>query len=139
MDASLAPYHQQHQELLRLASQYESRLEAGLVRRHPEACLAAVQRLVGLTKAHLAQEHTILYPALLADRNADVQTAARDLEAGLQELSGRLREFGRHWTSAQTIGLAPEAFIRNARELFRVLRNRIEAETTGLFPLVERT
>jgi Hemerythrin HHE cation binding domain len=138
MDASLAPYHQQHQELLRLAANCESRLEPALVRQHPDLCLAAVRRLVARTKAHLAMENTILYPALFSDVDADIQTAARALDDGLNELTTRLRDFGHHWTSAEIIHFAPEAFIGNSLELFRVLRHRIEVEATGLFPLVER-
>ena len=103
MDAALAPYHQQHQELLRLAASCESRLDAALVRQHPDLCLAAMRRLVGLTKAHLAMENTILLPALFGDVDADIQAAARALEEDLSHLNARLREYGHHWTSAETI------------------------------------
>src|SRR5450631_1254917 len=101
MDASLAPYHQQHQELLRLAATCESRLDPALARQHPELCLAAVHRLVDLTKAHLAMETTILYPALLGDRDAGIQAAARALEADLDDLTVRLRDYGHHWTTPE--------------------------------------
>jgi hypothetical protein len=138
MDASLAPYHQQHQALLRLAATCEARLEPDQVRRHPDQCLASVRRLLEQTKAHLAMEHTILCPALLEAGDTDLLAAAGALEAGLAELTTKLREYGHHWTSAELIGRAPEAFIRTTRELFRALRGRIDAETTGLFPLVER-
>lgn len=138
MDPSLAPYHQHQQELLRLARIHESRLDSGLVRNHPDACLAGAQRLVALAKAHLAMENAVLYPALLGGMNADIQAAARALESGLDDLTFRLRQFGHHWTSADTIRQAPEAFIEASRNLLQVLRRHIEEEVTRLFPLVER-
>jgi iron-sulfur cluster repair protein YtfE (RIC family) len=138
MDASLAPYHQQHLELLRWAATCEARLDPAEVRQHPERCLAAVRRLVGLAKAHLAMENTILYPALLGDRNVNIQAAARALEADLGQLQSRLRDYGHHWKSPETVGQAPEAFTRNSRELFRILRHRIKVEASALFPLVEQ-
>ena len=138
MDASLAPYHQHHQALLRLAGNCESRLDVALVRNHPELCLAAIHRLVGLAKAHLAMENAILYPALFSDSDAEILATARRLEADLDGLKATLREFGQHWTSAETIRRAPEAFIGASLTLLGVLRQRIEVEVSSLFPLVER-
>jgi iron-sulfur cluster repair protein YtfE (RIC family) len=138
VDASLAPYHQHHQELLRLAREHESRLAPTLVRSHPDLCLAGVQRLVASAKAHLSMENAVLFPALLGAVDADVQAAARGLEASLDDLKARLRQFNHHWTNAETIRHAPEAFIGASRDLLRVLRMRIDLEEARLFPLVER-
>jgi iron-sulfur cluster repair protein YtfE (RIC family) len=138
MDASLAPYHQHHQELLRLANLYESNLNPAVVRNHPDLCLAEIQRLISVTKAHLAMETTVLYPALFSGRNEDVRAAAKVLESGLMDLSAQLRQYGHHWTSAETIRRAPEAFIDASLRLLGNVRLRIKAEATCLFPLVER-
>ncbi|HEY3401392.1 MAG TPA: hemerythrin domain-containing protein [Geothrix sp.] len=139
MDASLAPYHHHHQELRRLAREHESRLAPTLVRNHPDLCLAGAQRLIASVKAHLSMENAVLYPALLGAMDADIQAAARGLEAGLGELKTRLRQFSHHWTNAETIRLAPEAFIETSEDLLQVLRQRIEVEEARLFPLVERS
>lgn len=138
MDASLAPYHQHHQELLRLASLYEAKLDLALVRRHPDLCLADAQHLVSATKAHLAMENAVLYPALLGGIDEEIRAAALALESDLRDLSSHLREYGHHWTSADTIRRAPEAFISASLGLLRALRRRIQEEATRLFPLVER-
>ena len=138
MDASLAPYHHHHQELRRLAREHEARLAPALVRSHPEACLAGAQALLATVKAHLSMENTVLYPALLEAVDADIQATARGLEAGLDELKTRLRQFSHHWPSAEAIRLAPEAFIETSRDLLLVLRQRIDLEEARLFPLVER-
>lgn len=138
MDAALVPYHQQHQELLRLARIYESKLDQALVRKHPELCLAGAQRLVALTKAHLAMEHAILYPALLGGLDVGNQAIARALEADLGDLKSQLGLFIHHWTTAETIRRAPGAFIDASRDLLKVLRRRIDVEATRLFDLVEQ-
>jgi hypothetical protein len=138
MDPSLVPYHQHHQELLRLARIYESRLDQAQVRNQPELCLAGAQRLVALAKALLAMEQAVLYPALLCGMDADVRATAQALEAGLEDLKTRLDPFGHRWTSTDTIRRAPEAFIEASQGLLQVLRRRIEVEVTRLFPLVER-
>lgn len=138
MDASLAAYHRHHQTLLRLASLYESRLNPSLVQKYPDLCLAEAQRLVSETKAHLAMECAVLYPALLECRDDGIHEAARALEAGLTDLATRLGQYGHHWASAESIRRAPEAFVGTSLDLLRALRRRIEEETTRLFPLVER-
>jgi hemerythrin-like domain-containing protein len=138
MDASLIPYHHHHLELLRLAQAHEARLAPALVRNHPDLYLAATQRLVASVKAHLSMENTILYPALLGAVDADIQLAAKGLEADLDELKTRLRQFSHHWTSAETIRLAPEAFIQTSKDLLQTIRLRIDQEKARLFPLVER-
>ena len=138
MDASLAPYHQHHQELRRLASHYESKLQPTLVREHPDLCLADVQHLVSATKAHLAMENAVLFPALLMGQDETVRAAAAALESSLRELSTQLRQYGHHWTNAETVRRAPEAFIAASLGLLRTLRHRIQEEATSLFPLVER-
>ncbi|WP_243287258.1 hemerythrin domain-containing protein [Geothrix terrae] len=138
MDASLAPYHHHHQELRRLAREHEARLAPALVRSHPDQCLAGAQTLLATVKAHLSMENTILYPALLEAMDADILAAAKGLEAGLDELRTRMRQFTQHWPSAEAIRLAPEAFIETSRDLLHVLRQRIDLEEARLFPLVER-
>jgi iron-sulfur cluster repair protein YtfE (RIC family) len=138
MHASLAPYHQHHQELLRLARLCETGLAAGLVRDHPELCLAGVQRLVASTKAHLAMENAVLYPALLSGPDAGFQATVRALEADLTDLASPLRRFGHYWASTEAISRAPEAFVSASLNLLQLLRQRIEEEVTRLFPLVER-
>lgn len=138
MDASLAPYHHHHQELRRLAREHEARLAPALVRSHPDVCLAGAQALLATAKAHLSMENTVLYPALLEALDADILAAARGLEAGLDEMKTRMRQFTRHWPSAEAIRLAPEAFIETSMDLLQVLRRRIDLEEARLFPLVER-
>jgi hypothetical protein len=138
VDASLAPYHQHHQELLRLAREHESRLAPALVRSHPDLCLAASQRLVASAKAYLSMENAVLFPALLEAVDTDIQAAARGLEAGLGDLKMRLRQFNHHWTHPETIRQVPEAFIEASQDLLRTLRQRIDLEEARLFPLVER-
>ena len=138
MDASLAPYQDHHRELLRLAREHESRLAPALVRNQPDQCLAGAQRLVASVKAHLSMENAVLYPALFSAADADIQVAARGLEAGLDELKHRLGSFSHHWRSPETIRLAPEAFIAASRDLLQVLRRRIAVEEARLFLLVER-
>lgn len=138
MDASLVPYHDHHRELLRLARLYEARLDPTLVREHPDLCLAGAQHLVSAAKAHLAMENAVLYPALLGDLDANIREAALTLQSGLIDLGAQLRQYGHHWTSAETIRRAPDAFISTSLGLLHTLRRRIEEEATRLFPLVER-
>lgn len=138
MDASLAPYHHHHQELRRLAREQEARLAPALVRSQPDQCLAGAQALLATARAHLSMETAILYPALSTAPDADIQAAAQGLEAGLEELRTRMRQFTHHWPSAETIRLAPEAFIQTSRDLLQTLLHRIEVEETRLFPLVDR-
>lgn len=138
MDASLAAYQQQHQELLRLASLYESSLDPTQVRHHPDLCLAGLQRLVLATKAHLAMENAVLYPALLGGLDGEVRDAAKRLESNMANLNLQLRQYGHHWTNAETIRRAPDAFIATSGRLLETLRRRITEEATCLFPLVER-
>lgn len=138
MDASLAPYHHHHLELRRLAREHEARLAPALVRSHPDLCLAGAQALVATAKAHLSMETAILYPALSSAPDADIQVAAQGLEAGLEELRARMRQFISHWPSAEAIRLAPEAFIQTSQDLLQTILRRIDVEETRLFPLVDR-
>ena len=138
MDASLAPYHDHHRELLRLAREHESRLSPALVRQHPDLCLAGAQRLVASVKAHLSMEAAVLFPALLGAMDADIQATAMGLESELGDLKDRLRQFTHHWTNPESIRLAPNAFIETSMDLLQALRQRIDREEARLFPLVER-
>ncbi len=82
-------------------------------------------------------EDTVLLPALRQASDPRARAQAEAESARAVDLKRHLHEAGHHWTTPETLRRAPEAFIEACRSLLGAMRQHVEREEQGLFPLVD--
>ena len=130
-------FRRQHKELMKLAAELMTLLEAQRVRERTPEVASALARFSGKLKVHAAMENDALYPRLFADHDCAVRESARAL---FDEFGDLYRLFERHagrWNGSQAISADAEAFVTETMELLRRLGARMIRENTELYPLVE--
>jgi hypothetical protein len=120
----------QHDELRALATQYERELDKA----QPDTTALSKCRwtLARLISTHLAYEGAHLYPAL-ARSGGRAMEASRKMAAEMTGLGGRLQNHVREWT----VGAIADdwaGYRRSSADLIAVLRARMDAEESQLYP-----
>ncbi len=80
-----------------------------------------------------------LYPSLLADSDKKVNYVANNFMSGEQEIKKIISQYMKSWCNKNKTGLVIgdyEAFLKDTREVFHMVLNRIQDETERLYPLV---
>ena len=131
MKEQLETMRRQHDELRALGTKYEQELD------RPSPDLSALSKcrwtLARLVSGHLAYEGAHLYPAL-ASRAGPAGEIGRKMAAEIAELGGRLQNHVREWTPG-AIADDWAGYRRSSKELISILRTRMDAEESELYPL----
>lgn len=89
-------------------------------------------------KEHLsAVDH--LYPSLLSDRDKKVNYVANNFMSGEQEIKKIISQYIKKWCNKNKTALVigdHDAFLKDTKEVFHMVLNRIQDETERLYPLV---
>jgi hypothetical protein len=132
MKEQLETMRRQHDELRGLAITYEQELD------RPSPDLSALSKcrwtLARLVSGHLAYEGAHLYPAL-ASRDGTMVEIGRKMATEIAELGMRLQNHVREWTPG-AIADDWAGYRRSSKELIAVLRARMDAEESELYPLL---
>lgn len=131
MKEHIETLRRQHDELRALADTYERELDKA----QPDTTALSKCRwtLARLISTHLAYEGAHLYPALARCSGHAMETSRR-MAAEMTEIGGRLQNHVREWT----VGAIADdwaGYRRSTKDLIAVLRARIDAEETELYPL----
>jgi iron-sulfur cluster repair protein YtfE (RIC family) len=128
-------FRTQHDEILALATGITGMLEA----REPDA--GAVRRqlsvLAGKVNIHLAMEDKALYPRLMERKGSRTHAVASRYMTEMGGLAQVFSDYTARW-QVSAIRADMPGFANDTRKVFGALAQRIERETTELYPLADR-
>jgi hypothetical protein len=131
-------FRRQHDALLTLSKEIGAHLaDVDGVRANAVAVRKLMARFSGQLGVHATMENDALYPRLLAHDDDAVRARAR---AFLDEFGGIYAEYGvyaQRWLSADAIAARPADFVKETRDMFRLLARRMVRENIELYPLVD--
>ena len=125
-DAALTMAHR----LLEMVEQYQPGSSAFPI-------LLQVNRLFGFLRAHLAQDHAILYRDLAASKDRRVAKVARSFARETGGLAVEIEDFTRHWCCTAAISRGFEEFRESVNNLIVAISVRIERENRLLYSLTD--
>jgi hypothetical protein len=124
----------QHQRLERLLDEISSCVEAG----DASTAQASFEKFTGELLAHLALEDDEFYPELLrlskAAGNAHLAIVAGSFASNMERITTNLRQLSERHSRGFEFG----AFATAWPHLVQVLKTRIHAEETSLYPMYAR-
>jgi hypothetical protein len=90
-------------------------------------------RLSGALKVHLGMEDRVLYPALVASSDPEVQRLARRFQAEMGSLTEGFGAYVTKWRLPASIEGDPHGFAAETKHVFGALAQRIERENNELY------
>lgn len=97
----------------------------------------ALARFAGKLTVHASMEGDALYSRLLAHDRFEVRAIAEGFVDELGGIYGAFSNFTRQWPDADSIARDPATFVRDTRDVFKLLARRMIRETSELYPLVD--
>ncbi|WP_456405577.1 hemerythrin domain-containing protein [Thiolapillus sp.] len=87
---------------------------------------------------HLVLEDDTLYKELLVHQDAELQRIARNFLGGSQQLKRVFSEYLQYACRPGTNETECEAFVKETKDIFRLLEERIRMEENKFYPLVDK-
>ena len=86
---------------------------------------------------HLVFEDNTLYAELARHRDKAVSETARNFHDNAREIKKRFSSYVRRWCKPAVDDAEHEELVQESREIFRLLKERVEYENQHMFPLLE--
>lgn len=86
---------------------------------------------------HLVFEDNTVYAGLLKSDNQDIRDAAKTFHDSAREIKHRFASFVKHWRTMAVGNEEHESLCKDCREIFAMIRDRIEFENRQIFPLIK--
>ena len=132
----IAPYHQQHLNIMSGIKQLRELFKLG-VRESAEEIFDVLVHVSAQVTIHLAAEDSYVYPELMRSSNRKVAETAKIFQDEMGEIAKIYLAFTGKWSSALEIGLKSDEFSNEANVVFQALYTRIQQENEILYPMVK--
>ena len=86
---------------------------------------------------HLVFEDNTIYAELARHSDAHISTTARAFHDSAREIRKCFSRYVKHWCRPQIDDAEHADLLKESKELFRLVRARIEYENAHMFPLIE--
>jgi hemerythrin-like domain-containing protein len=127
----------QHSEIMELANQISARLTPAEIERDPQSIRSLLSQLSGKLSVHLSMEDQTLYPLLMSHPDDRIKEMSRSFSNEMGGILSVYRQYKSKWPTHMEISASPDEFIRETKQIFSVLAERIDKEDNQLYPLIE--
>ena len=131
-------FRRQHEELSELAADIERQRTPEALRADAAGVRKRLARFAGKLHVHPSMENDALYPRLVGHEDERLRALARSFQDELGGIYGSFFTYVQRWPSAEAVQAEPVEFIRQTREVFKLLARRMVRENEELYPAVDR-
>jgi iron-sulfur cluster repair protein YtfE (RIC family) len=130
-------FRQQHESIIALAQEITWRLDPSVLASNARDTWMLLSTLSGKLGTHLAMEDRSLYPSLLNHSDQKVKHTAREFITEMGTISQAYSSYKVKWATSSSIQEAPDIFVKETRQIFSALRQRVDKENKILYPLLD--
>ncbi|WP_052452100.1 hemerythrin domain-containing protein [Noviherbaspirillum autotrophicum] len=131
-------FRQQHNEILALATELQAMLNEGALAKDGLPARSCLAKLMGKLSLHLSSEDKVLYPELEAHKDANVAGVARRFSAEMKKTTAEISAYNSRWPTPTSIKTNPQSFVKETKEVIKVLADRIKRENQELYAVADR-
>jgi len=88
---------------------------------------------------HLVFEDNTIYAELVRHQNKSVSSIAKTFRDSARVIKKKFSGYVRRWCNPAVTDEDREALLEESREIFKLIRERIDYENEQMFPLIEKT
>ena len=132
---SLDELKEQNQEISDLCAVLSVLVEQPSLHNNPFVC-ELMSRFKEKVWIHLVFEDNTIYSALSRHENTAVSSVAQDFHDSARQIKKRFSGYIRRWCNPSVGQLEHEALVKESREIFQLIKDRVEYENEKMFPLV---
>ena len=88
-------------------------------------------------ETHLSHEDRSIYSELLTNKDDHIHEVANQFLTNTNELRRQMKGFIKRWCNQKNNNSEHSEFVKNTHEIFQLVNERIELETSKLFPIID--
>jgi len=135
---SLDELKQQNQDIKNLCNVLSVLIEDKSLHDNPYVC-ELMARFKEKVWMHLVFEDNTVYVELLRHENESVSDIAGKFHDSAKVIKKRFSGYVRNWCNSAVSDAEHEALLVESREIFNLIRERVNYENEQMFPLIEKT
>lgn len=132
-------FRSQHEAILDVAFTISDMLDPGTLPANVSRVMESLAELDRRMTTHLLLEDQSLYPMLMCHPSEDVRGTAQCFVDEMGDLAEHFRQYKKRWMSVEQIMGSTEGFIRETREIFAAMSDRMDRENSDLYPLIDNS
>jgi hypothetical protein len=132
-------FRRQHEELMALGFEINHHLDARALENEETAATVRriVARFAGKLLIHAEMENKALYPRLLHSSDDAVRERAQALYEDVRRIYGAFGDYTKRWPTPASISARASDFVRETRDVLKLLGKRMIRENDELYPLAD--
>jgi len=134
---SLEQLRQHNQDIAELLDVLTVLMEHENLRGNPNVC-SLVAKFHDKVWTHLVLDDNELYGELLGDADPQIRDAARQFHDRARDIKKHFAQHVKHWCHPEQLEGGHDAFVEEAKKIFRQVREQIDYENQQMFPLLEK-
>lgn len=135
---SLEELKQQNQDIKSLCDVLSVLIENTALHDNPYVC-DLMSRFREKVWMHLVFEDNTIYAELVRHQNRSVSSIAKTFHDSARVIKKKFTGYVRRWCNPAVTDKEHEALLEESREIFKLIRERIDYENEQMFPLIEKT
>ena len=135
---SLEELKQQNQDIKSLCDVLSVLIENTALHDNPYVC-DLMSRFREKVWMHLVFEDNTIYAELVRHQNRSVSSIAKTFHDSARVIKKKFTGYVRRWCNPAVTDKEHEALLEESREIFKLIRERIDYENEHMFPLIEKT
>jgi iron-sulfur cluster repair protein YtfE (RIC family) len=134
---TLDELREQNREIVRLCDVLSVLVEHEQLRNNPYVC-ELMTRFKEKVWIHLVFEDNTVYTELSRHNDPAISEIAQRFHDSAREIKKRFSNYVRHWCKPEVSEEEFPVLLEESREMFRLIRERVNYENEQMFPLVEQ-
>ena len=132
---SLAELRKQNQDISQLCDVLSLLMEQKNLHNNPYVC-ELMARFKEKVWIHLVFEDNTVYAELARHQDPSISETARAFHDSAREIKKRFSGYVKHWCKPVYKDSEHDELIRESREIFRLIQERVRYENEQMFPLI---
>lgn len=128
----------QHNELLALATELQGMLNEDALSKDALPARSCLAKLMGKLSLHLSSEDKVLYPELEAHKDPTVAAIAHRFASEMKNTTAQVVAYNSRWPTPTAIKANPQSFVKETKEVIKILADRIKRENQELYAVADR-
>lgn len=134
---SLDELKQQNRDISELCDVLSVLIEQSSLHNNPYVC-ELMKRFKEKVWMHLVFEDNTVYAELARHDDTAISNVAKGFHDSARAIKHRFSDYVKHWCKPAVTEKEHQALVKESREIFDLIRDRIHYENEQMFPLVEQ-
>lgn len=132
--ANINNLERQHTEIKDLISKMKHEVNPNDIKVNLDKIVKDINMLAGKIKIHMGSEDKFLYPALVESKDEQLKRIAKQYIDEMGNIYSGFSDYKNKFNTKSKILSNVDGFLKESKEIIRLLENRISKEDTHLYP-----